>query len=124
MDDLHAARENLSRRLSEAIAADPLGVLPTIVAIQREADAHLREAVRQAALTASWSEIASELGVSKQAAHQRFKAYAKDVTADIKREHRAMKRSRRAGDAEEAAQARARRDRLVEDLRSAAEDLR
>jgi hypothetical protein len=39
------------------------------------------------------------------------------VTAEIKSEHRAMKRSRRAGDAEQAAEARVRRDQLIADLR-------
>lgn len=123
VDDLSATRQLLSRQLDEAIATDPLGALPTITALRRETEGHLREAVRQAALSASWGEIASELGVSKQAAHQRFKTYAKDMTAEIKREHRAMKRSRREGDADQAAQARARRDQLVADLRAAAKAL-
>jgi predicted DNA-binding protein YlxM (UPF0122 family) len=124
MDELLATRRLLSRQLADAVASDPLAALSVITALQRETDHHLREAVRQAALKASWSEIASELGVSKQAAHQRFKAYAQDVTAEIKREHRAMKRSRRAGDAGQAAEARTRRDQLVADLRAAAEDLK
>ena len=62
--------------------------------------------------------------MSKQAAHQRFRVYAKEVTAEIKKEHRAMKRSRRAGNADQAAQARVRRDQLVTDLRAAAEGLK
>src|SRR3954471_8147611 len=124
MNDLDATRELLSTQLTEAIATDALGALPTIVALQRETDEHLREAVRRAALGSSWSEIASELGVSKQAAHQRFKAYAKDVAAELKAEHRAMKRSRREGDAVAAEQARARRDDLTAQLRTAAKALK
>ncbi len=124
MHELLATRQLLSRQLAEAVATDPLAALPVITDLQRETDHHLREAVRQAALKASWSEIAAGLGVSKQAAHQRFKAYAKDVTAEIKREHRAMKRSGRAGDAGQAAEARTRRDQLVADLRVAAEELK
>ena len=79
MSDLDTTRKQLSRQLAEGIATDPIGVLPVITALQRETDGHLREAVRQAALSSSWSEIATALGVSKQAAHQRFKDYAKGV---------------------------------------------
>jgi hypothetical protein len=124
MDDLRATRELLSRQLAEAIAADPLGALPTITALQRETNEHLREAVRHAAPNSSWREIAAALGVSKQAAHQRFKAYAKDVAGEIRTEHRAMKQARRNGDGEQAAKARARRDELTADLRTAARALK
>jgi hypothetical protein len=75
--------------------------------------------VRHAALSSSWREIADNLGVSKQAAHRRFKAYADGVTDDIKSEHRTMKRAKRSGDAARAAEARARRDQLAEDRGSA-----
>jgi predicted DNA-binding protein YlxM (UPF0122 family) len=124
MDDLTATRELLSRQLTEAIDRDPVGTLPVIAEIKRDTDDQLREAVRRATLDSSWSEIATALGVSKQAAHQRFKAYAKEVTAEIKTEHKAMKRARRRGKATEAAEARARRDKLVTDLRKAADDLK
>ena len=75
--DLNTTRERLSRQLAAGIATHPIGVLPIIAALQKETDEHLREAVRQAALSSSWSEIAAALGVSKQAAHKLFKAYAK-----------------------------------------------
>ena len=81
MNDLNATRRLLSRQLDEAIATDPLAALATIAALQRETDKQLKDAVRLASLDASWSEIASGLGVSRQAAHQRFKAYAKDLRA-------------------------------------------
>jgi hypothetical protein len=124
MNDLHATCELLSRQMSEAIAADPLGALPTIAALQRDTDEHLREAVRQAAVASSWSEIAAALGVSKQAAHQRFKAYAKGVSQEMKNEHRAMKQARRSGDLGQAESARARRDDLADQLRTAARELK
>ena len=124
MDDLRATRELLSRQLAEAIANDPIGTLPTIAALRKDTDEQLREAVRQAALSSSWREIAAALGVSKQAAHQRFKAYAKGVAADIRTEHRAMKRARRNGDADQAAKARARRDELAGQLRTTARALK
>ncbi len=124
MDDLLATRELLSRQLAEAVTTDPVGALPIIAALQKETDEHLREAVRHAALTSSWREIAVALGVSKQAAHQRFKAYAKDVTDGIGTEHRAMKQARRSGDAQQAAKARGRRDELTDQLRTAARALK
>lgn len=120
MDDLRSTRELLSRQLAEAIATDPLGALPTIAALQRETDQHLREAVRHAAVRSSWREIAAGLGVSKQAAHQRFKTYAKGMAAEMRTEHRAMKQARRSGDADRAAEAQARRDELAAQLRAAA----
>jgi len=82
------------------------------------------EAVRQAALTSSWREIATALGVSKQAAHQRFKTYAKDVADEMKTHHRAMKRANHNGDTDQAAMARARRDELAVQLRTAARALK
>jgi hypothetical protein len=123
-DDPNATRELLSRQLTEAIDRDPLAALPTIVAVQRDTDQLLREAVRRAALTSSWRTIAAELGVSKQAAHQRFKAYAKDVTEAMKLQHQEIKRAQRRHDPAAAAQARARRDELATELRTAAAGLR
>lgn len=123
-DDLHTTRELLSRQLTEATAADPIDAISIITAVQRETDQHLREAVRQAALSSSWRQIAAALGVSKQAAHQRFKVYAKDVTGEIRTQHTAMRKARRDGNLEEAMQAKARRDELASRLRSAAKDLK
>jgi predicted DNA-binding protein YlxM (UPF0122 family) len=123
MDDLNATREHLNKQLKEAIATNPLGTLPTIVALKQDADQHLHEAVQLATVDSSWREIADALGVSKQAAHQRFKAYEKDVVTQIKAEHRAMRAARRRGDADEAAKARARRDELTTELKTAAKDL-
>lgn len=124
MDDLLATRELLSRQLVEAIATDPIGVLPTIVALQKDADAHLREAVRGAARSSSWRAIADALGVSKQAAHQRFRDYAKEVAREMKTEHRAMKQAQHSGRGDDATQARDRRDELADQLRTAARSLK
>lgn len=122
--DLNRTRELLSQQITEAIATDPIGVLPVITAVQRETDQHLRDAVRQAAVSSSWSEIATGLGVSKQAAHQRFKTYAKDVAGEMKTHQRAMKRARRSGDGVRASKERARRDELAAQLRKAAKELK
>jgi predicted DNA-binding protein YlxM (UPF0122 family) len=123
-DDPNATRVLLSRQLANTIDSDPLAALPTIVAVQRDADQLLREAVKRAAVTSSWREIATELGVSKQAAHQRFKTYAKDVTEEMKTQHKELKWARRRHDADGAARARARRDELAMQLRAAAESLK
>jgi hypothetical protein len=123
-NDLDATRELLSRQLTEAIATDAIGALPIITALQKETDEHLREAVREAALSSSWREIATALGVSKQAAHQRFKTYAKDVADEMRTHQRAIKQARHNGDSERAAQARARRDELAVQLRTAARALK
>jgi hypothetical protein len=124
MNDLLATRDLLSRQLAEAIATDPIGVLPTIVALQKDTDAQLREAVQAAALSSSWRGIADALGVSKQAAHQRFRDYAKEVALEMKTEQRVMKQARRSGRGDEAAQARDRRDELADQLRTAARSLK
>ena len=123
-EDLGTTCEQLDRQLTEAISSDPVGVLPIIAALQKRTDAHLREAVRQAANTFSWSEIAMALGVSKQAAHQRFKAYATDVANEIKGQHRAIHSARRAHDRDRAAESRARRDELAAQLHAAARELK
>jgi hypothetical protein len=123
-NDLDATRELLSRQLTEAIATDPIGALPIITSLQRDADEHLREAVRQAAQSSSWREIAAGLGVSKQAAHQRFRIYAKGVADELRVHQQAIKRARRSGDTERAAKERAQRDELVANLKTAARALR
>jgi hypothetical protein len=124
LNDLDATRELLSRQLTEAIATDAIGALPVIRALQKDTDEHLREAVRQAAGSSSWREMAAALGVSKQAAHQRFRVYAKGVADEMQVHHRAMKRARRDGDPDQAVQARARRDELAAQLRTAARALK
>lgn len=122
--NIAATRELLSRQLDAAIAKDPIDALAIITALQKQTEEHLREAVRQAALSSSWREVATALGVSKQAAHQRFKDYAKGVSGEIKANHRTMKQARRHGDHNEAAKARARRDELASQLRTAATSLK
>ena len=120
LNDLEATRELLSRQLAQAVAADAIGALPIITALQKETDEHLCDAVRQAALNSSWREIAAALGVSKQAAHQRFRLYARGVADEMKVQQRAMKQARRNGDTDQAEDARTRRLALAGELRRAA----
>jgi len=64
------------------------------------------------------------LGVSKQAAHQRFRAYAEGVAAEMKTHHWAAKQAHRDGDTTRAAQSNALRDGLAARLRTAARALK
>ena len=123
-NDLDATRQLLSRQLSEAIANDAIGTLPIITALQTQTDEHLRVAVRQAAGSSSWSEIATALGVSKQAAHQRFRTYAEGVADEMKAHRHAIKQAARDGDRDEVAKGRARVAALADELRVAARSLK
>jgi len=123
-NDLESTRELLSHQLTEAIAADAIGALPIIAAIQKDIDERLRDAVRQAARSSSWREIATGLGVSKQAAHQRFRAYARDVAGEMKVHRRTIKQARRNGDDDQATAARARVEELASEIRTAARSLK
>ena len=124
VENVSILRDQLNESASAAIARDPVGALPAIVAIQKDTEQYLRDAVRSAARTSSWREIAEALGTSRQAAHQRFRAYVGDAAVQMKAEHRAMKKARRIGDHAAAEQARARRDALAAGVRSAAEAMK
>lgn len=62
----------LDAELRLRIADDPLAALSTITAIRRAVQDREREAVFRALETHSWREVGQALGVSKQAAFQRF----------------------------------------------------
>ena len=116
MDDLSNTRKHLDRQLEEAVSADPLGALAVIGGIQDDLATRQQEAVRAAVPQHSWTEIGEALGVSKQAAHYRF---TKRWEQEFKAEHKAMKEAKRAGAREKAAEVRAKRDALVEELKAA-----
>ncbi len=62
----------LDAELHARIAEDPLGALSTITELRHALQGHEREAVFRALETHSWREVGEALGVSKQAAFQRF----------------------------------------------------
>lgn len=71
MDELHGQAE-LERELGRRIDENPLDALTTITALRRAIGEHERAAVFRALETHSWREVGEALGVSKQAAFQRF----------------------------------------------------
>lgn len=120
MDEFAKARGILSRELGQATRDDPLHALTAIGAVQRDVAAHQRDAVRAAVQGHSWAEIGQALGVSKQAAHQRFaKEWAETLKREIKAEHAEHKAARREGADERAARAAARRDAIVAEFKNA-----
>ena len=114
MDDLDGTRDLLNRQLDDVIEVTPLVALEAIAAAQRDLAARLQSAVRAAAPQHTWAEIGAALGVSKQAAQQRFaKEWATTLKDELKTEHRAMKVALRKGELYDAADAKARRDAVI-----------
>lgn len=68
MDELTALNRELEQRTGE----DPLAALALITDVRRDIADRERDAVFRALETHSWREIGEALGVTKQAAFQRF----------------------------------------------------
>jgi len=120
MSDLKTLREELDRELRDATRADPLTALTTIAVVQSDVTARQREAVRAAASSHSWKEIGAALGVSKQAAHQRFaKEWAETLKSELQDEQRALKAALRAGDRDTATAAASKLDALIDEFKTA-----
>jgi hypothetical protein len=120
MDDLTAVREQLNHHLREATAADPLQALTAIDAVQHDVADHQRTAVRAAARKHSWNEIGDALGVSKQAAHQKFaKEWASELKEELKAEARTFKQARKAGAKKDATAAKAKLDAVIDEFKTA-----
>ena len=112
--------EALDRELRDSISHDSLNALVAIDTVQQALRSLERDAVRAAVQDHSWTEIGSALGVTKQAAHQRFaKPWAKQVTEEIKDAIKEQKVAKANGRLEEAALAKARRDALVAEFENA-----
>jgi hypothetical protein len=120
MGDLTTTRELLNRQLDQAVAADALQALSAIGAVQRDIAKRRQAAVRGAVQHHTWAEIGDALGVSKQAAHQKFaKEWAETLKAELKVESTAFKSARRDGDGERAAEAKVRLDALIGEFKNA-----
>jgi hypothetical protein len=121
MSEIEIIRQRLSAQLEELRDDDPMQALAAIGAVQRDLADQQEATVRAAATSHSWAEIGAALGISKQAAHQRFaKAWVQDVKHELKREHRRMKAAQRAGADVEAAVAQTKRDDLVAEIKAMA----
>jgi hypothetical protein len=121
MDDLSRTRDSLNVQLDAVVQADALAALEKIGALQRDLEERQGEAVRAAAASHTWAEIGEALGVSKQAAHQKFaKEWANTLKAELKSEHKAMKTALRDGNREIVASTRAKRDAIVSEFKSVA----
>jgi hypothetical protein len=120
MNDLDTTRDQLNERLDTLLADDPLGALTAIGGVQRDVAARRGKAVRLAVQRHSWAEIGAALGVTKQAAHQKFaKEWAETLKGEVKLEHQALKAAQRQGSPERAAAAKARLDVLIAELKGA-----
>ena len=104
MDDITNIINRLDDHLSEAIADDPLDALTVIGTVQRDVAEHQRRAVRAAVQHHSWTQIGEALGVTKQAAHQKFaKEWAAELKNELEAEVKTFKTAMKTGELREAA---------------------
>lgn len=120
MEQIEDTRKLLDSQLQSAVTADPLAALGVIGAVDRDLDTHRNEAVRSAIQTHSWSEIGDAMGVSRQAAHQKFaKDWAVQLKSELKAEERVMKAAHRSGDDGGVKASKGRIDALLADFKQA-----
>jgi hypothetical protein len=120
MEDLERTRTLLNHQLDEIVTAEPLAALSAIGGVQRDVQARQGTAVRAAVQQHSWAEIGEALGVSKQAAHQKFaKQWAETLKNEIKDESRTLKAALREGPPEAAVASKARLDAVIAEFKNA-----
>lgn len=93
--DAHAV---VTQFLAQA-TGEPLRELGLAISLQKQLEVLQLQAVRNAVVAHSWSEIGSALGVTKQAAHRKF---VRLLAEDVKTQKRALKQAQRAGQPAEA----------------------
>src|SRR3954468_9162916 len=120
MDDLTTTLNRLDEHPTAATPPAPLEALTVIGAVQRDVNDHQRKAVRAAAPRHSWTEIGEALGVSKQAAHQKFaKEWANELKNEIKVEAKTFKTAMKKGELREAADAKDKLDAVIGEFKDA-----
>ena len=108
----------LDRQIGEEVAHDPLRALSAIGQARQIIDTQQRRAVRAALKGHSWGAIGAAMGVTKQAAHQKFaRAWVEEIKAEVKAASATAKSARREGDHERAAAAKATIDDLVAEIK-------
>jgi hypothetical protein len=116
--DITETYATLDQQLGAEVARDPLQALSAIGQARQIIDSQQRRAVRVAVQGHSWAEIGTAMGVSKQAAHQKFaRAWVDEIKAEVKAASAAAKAARREGDHEGAATAKARVDELIAEIK-------
>lgn len=100
VDDMEQsdARAVLEQLLAQA-GDEPLRELKLTLALQEQLEVLQLQAVRNAVLAHSWSEIGYALGVTKQAAHRKFVHL---LAQDVRTQKRNLKQAQRAGQPAEA----------------------
>ena len=108
----------LDQQLGAEVTRDPLQALSAIGRGRQIIDSQQRRAVRVAIQDHSWAEIGAAMGVTKQAAHQKFaRAWVEELKAEVKAASATAKAARREGDHERAAAAKARVNELIAELK-------
>jgi hypothetical protein len=120
MEDFADRSASLLDQVAARAEREPLAALTMLGQLQRDVDDLRGQVVRIAAADASWAEIGDALGVSKQAAHQRYaKEWAKQLKGELVGETVTLKTALRTRDYDAAAAAERRRTALVEEFRKA-----
>jgi hypothetical protein len=120
MEDIETTRRQLDRQLRAAVAGDPLQALQVIGDVGRDLAARQAEAVRGAVQRHTWGEIGTALGVTRQAAHQRFaKVWGETLKGELKTAAGAYKTAARHGTPADAASAKAHMNALIEEFKGA-----
>jgi len=116
--DVHDTCAALDRQIGEEVAYDPLRALSAIGQARQIIDTQQRRAVRAALKGHSWAEIGAAMGVTKQAAHQKFaRAWIEEIEAEVKAASATATSARREGDHERAAAAKATIDHLIAEIK-------
>jgi hypothetical protein len=107
----------LNRQLDEEVTRDPLRALSAIGHAREIIDIQQRRAVRTALKDHACGAIGAAMGVTRQAAHQKFaRTWVEEIKAEVKATSATAKRARREGDRKAAAAAKTRIDGLIAEL--------